>query len=265
MHIQRVRCFGTDSSTGNEALVVFESPISKWSIADRQRFAAHQKANACVFVDMEDGTGPCALDFYYPHSRSPLCLHASLAAAHYLQTHSIRGYQGIALTSINRQLLTFTHVESEVYTSVKPFPVQTPIPTIATLAGLLGCAESAIKRPPAVASVGSPKLLVEMLGVGELYALRPELNRIVEWAKASAVAGVYAYVHCELNRYEGRNFNHLEEQLEDAATGVAAGALSVHLAKSINLYQGAMLGNSCEISASRHDGLIVIGGRVHEA
>lgn len=151
-----------------------------------------------------------------------------------------------------------------MYTSAKPLPVQTPIPTIATLAGLLGSAGSA-KHPPAIASVGSPKLLVEMLGVGELYALRPELNRIVDWAKTSAVTGVYAYVHCELNRYESRNFNHHEEQLEDAAAGVAAGALSVRLAKSINLYQGTMLGNSREISASHHDGLTVIGGQVSEA
>jgi PhzF family phenazine biosynthesis protein len=266
MDIQRFKCFGTDPSSGNEALVIFDDATTKWSTAERQRFASEQKANACVFINQsEDGMGPYTLDFYYPHIRSPLCLHASLAAAHYLQTRDTRRYRGSALTVVNRQLLRFSRSGNELNISVLPSTVQTPVPNVTVIAGWLGCAPSSIKTPPSIASVGSPKLLVEMPSRQALYALRPNLNRICEWGKAAGVSGLYAYAHQDLNRYEGRNFNHLDEALEDAATGVAAGALSAHLGMNITLYQGAMLGNSCEINAHFRDGSIIVGGRVFEA
>ncbi|WP_274610353.1 PhzF family phenazine biosynthesis protein [Pseudomonas sp. TH31] len=266
MHLKRFRCFGTGPNSGNEALVIFEGASSGRSIAERQRFAAAQKAKACVFINiMEDGVGPCVLDFYYPHARSPLCLHASLAAAYYLHTHNVAEYCGSVLTSMNKQLLTFTHSGNELHISVEPDQVNMSVPSICVIAKLLGCTESAIKSPAAIASIGSPKLLVEMVSPEALYALRPALNGIVEWGQAAAVSGVYAYAHRELNKYEGRNFNHLDESMEDAATGVAAGALSLFLARNIILSQGVMLGNRCQISASDCDGLISVGGLVFEA
>lgn len=266
MHLKRFRCFGTGPDSGNEALVIFQRGSSEWSVAERQKFAAEQKANACVFINtMEDGIGPCVLDFYYPHARSPLCLHASLAAAHYMQTHHVAEYSGSALTSMSKQVLTFAHAGNELRTSVEPDHVKRPVPTVGAVAELLGCTESAIKTPAAIASIGSPKLLVEMVSPEALYALRPHLNGIVAWGQRAAVSGIYAYAHREMNQYEGRNFNHLEESLEDAATGVAAGALSVLLARNIILHQGVMLGNRCQISASNCDGLISVGGLVYEA
>ncbi|NWB99484.1 PhzF family phenazine biosynthesis protein [Pseudomonas gingeri] len=266
MHLKRFRCFGTDPNSGNEALVVFQGRTIEWSVAERQHFAAEQKANACVFINIvEDGIAPCVLDFYYPHARSPLCLHASLAAAHYLHTHQVAEYSGSALTSMRKQILAFSHAGNELHTRVAPEPVTTPVPPIGAVAKLLGCPESAMKASSAIASIGSPKLLVEMASLEALYALRPPLNGIVAWGKASAVNGIYAYAHREMNGYEGRNFNHLDERLEDAATGVAAGALSVLLERNIVLHQGLMLGNRCQISASKGDGLISVGGLVYEA
>lgn len=266
MDMQRFKCFGTNPSSGNEALVIWDDATTKWSTAERQRFASEQKANACVFIAQnEDGMGPCTLDFYYPHTRSPLCLHASLAAARYLQSSDIEWYRGSALTVVNRQLLEFGGSGDELNITVLPSFVQMAVPEVTVIAGWLGCAPSSIKAPPAIASVGSPKLLVEMPSRQALYALRPNLNRICEWGKAAGVSGLYAYTHQELNRYEGRNFSHLDEALEDAATGVAAGALSVHLGKNITLSQGAMFGNSCEINARFRPGSIIIGGRVFEA
>lgn len=265
MHLKRFRCFGLGPHSGNEAVVIFGGISSEWSVEERQHFATMQNANACVFISVEkDGAVPYILDFYYPHSRSPLCLHASLAAAHYLQTSNIAEYSGLVLTSMNKQALTYTQSGNDMHVSVTPQPVRIPAPSLDSIARLLGCPTSAIKVPPAVASIGSPKLLVEMVSPEALYALRPHLHEIVEWGKTSAISGCYAYAHREGNEYEGRNFNHLEESLEDAATGVAAGALTVHLARDIILYQGQCLGNTCRISASVLDGMVCVGGRVFE-
>jgi len=265
MHLKRFRCFGTDSGSGNEAVVIFGGISSGWSVEDRQRFATVQNANACVFISIEnDSLGPCILDFYYPHARSPLCLHASLAAAYYMQTQGIAEFSRPVLTSMKKQALGFTQSGNEIHVSVTPQPVQMSAPSLESVASLLGCPRSAIKKPASVASIGSPKLLVEMVSPKALHALRPDLHGIVAWGKTSAISGCYAYAHREGQAYEGRNFNHLEENLEDAATGVAAGALRVLLARDIILYQGQVLGNPCRISASALDGRVCVGGQVVE-
>jgi predicted PhzF superfamily epimerase YddE/YHI9 len=165
-----------------------------------------QNANACVFISVaKDGGELCILDFYYPHARSPLCLHASLAAAYYLQTHNAARYSGPVLTAMIKQMLTYTDSGNEVHISLAPHPVCTQAPSLDAIAKLLGCPASAIKAPAAVASVGSPKLLVEMVSPEALYVLRPHLPGIVEWGKTSGISGCYAYAHREKNEYEGRN------------------------------------------------------------
>src|SRR5471032_3143784 len=164
MNVERYRCFGATALNGNDAVVVSGPELSSWSLEDRQQFTIEQHAHACVFVDADDSaSGQITLDFYYPHARSPLCLHASLAAAYYLHTHNVAEYSGSVLTSMNKQLLTFTHSGNELHISVEPDQVKMPVPSMGAVAKLLGCTESAIKPPAAIASIGSPKLLVEMV------------------------------------------------------------------------------------------------------
>src|SRR4051812_34988084 len=77
MQVQKLRCFGANTGSGNVAMVVEDGPAAP---AERQAFAA---AQSCTAVFLDHGAAGVA-DFYYPHARSPLCLHATLAAAHVL-------------------------------------------------------------------------------------------------------------------------------------------------------------------------------------
>jgi predicted PhzF superfamily epimerase YddE/YHI9 len=61
--------------------------------------------------------------------------------------------------------------------------------------------------------------------------------------------------------FEGRNVNHLDPAKEDSATGVAAGALSVHLNQGLSLYQGAALGRPCVMRTRLDGGQVLLGGR----
>jgi predicted PhzF superfamily epimerase YddE/YHI9 len=75
-----IACFGAAPGGGDLARV-FEHDRS--DAARREALAAKAGVNACVFID----TGPDGvpvLDYYYPHARSPLCLHATLADARVL-------------------------------------------------------------------------------------------------------------------------------------------------------------------------------------
>ena len=117
-----------------------------------------------------------------------------------------------------------------------------------------------LASPPAIASVGSPKLLLELDSSAALHALRPDLARIAAWGKEHGVSGCYAWARCADGSFEGRNFNHLDPALEDSATGVAAGALTVHLGRAIALHQGANLGQPCVLRTELDGEYTLIGG-----
>ncbi|NHZ94113.1 PhzF family phenazine biosynthesis protein, partial [Massilia sp. CCM 8733] len=92
-----------------------------------------------------------------------------------------------------------------------------------------------------------PKLLIEVPERATLHALRPPLERIVDWGREHGVNGCYVLWRSGARTYEGRNFNHLDAAMEDRATGVAAGALAAHLGCTITVHQGAALGAPCLI------------------
>ena len=77
--------------------------------------------------------------------------------------------------------------------------------------------------------------------------------------------GCYVYCRLDDGRYEGRNFNHLDPGLEDSATGVAAGALTVLLGRGITLLQGRATGRACLIRTQIDDAAILVGGRAEPA
>ncbi|MEA3090354.1 MAG: hypothetical protein QOJ04_1696 [Caballeronia sp.] len=265
MNIEPYRCFGATALNGNDAVVVSGPELSGWSPEERQQFTIEQHAHACVFVDADGpASGPFTLDFYYPHARSPLCLHASLAAADHIWKTGRRDGVLLLTSSMKKQPLAFDRASDTIFVSVDIQQADFPNVSISDAANLLRCDPGVLMSLPEVASVGSPKLLVEVASEDILYSLRPDLVGITEWGRANGVNGCFVYTRtgASPNEYAGRNFNHLDVTLEDAATGVAAGALSVRLNADITLYQGCNLDNPCVIRASRAEGKIRVGGRV---
>lgn len=257
MQVATVRCFGAAPGHGNIAQVVEKGPLT---IEERQAYARAGGHSATVFLtppDSEDAAW--VADYYYPHARSPLCLHASLAAAHLLC--SSHGGASVTLqTAMRGQRLTLSRGPEGTFASVRKQAVA-PVGIAPGLpAQLLGEPDLRLVSPALLSSVGSPKLLLEVADRAALHALRPPLADIVAWGKEHGVNGCYVYCQTGEHEYEGRNFNHLDPAGEDCATGVAAGALSAWLGRSLVLLQGAMLGNPCRI-LTRVDGKdIHIGG-----
>jgi len=266
--IHELKCFGSRPGEGNAALVVLGDASSE---AQRQAFAREQNRSACVFVDAvapADGGSAAqealfVLDYYYPHMRSPLCLHATLAAARVLLRE--HGAPLAVRTALRGQLLQLSERGTDVFVLLqRQLAPDVAIPP--DLPGaLLGQPGLHLASAPAIASVGSPKLLLELDSVAALQALRPDLVRIAAWGKERGVSGCYAYARRGDGSFEGRNFNHLDPALEDSATGVAAGALTVHLGRAVTLHQGANLGQPCVLrteldSGHAHGERILIGG-----
>jgi PhzF family phenazine biosynthesis protein len=249
MQVQEVKCFGARAGEGNSALVVQGGPGDE---AGRQAFARASGVSACVFIDGD------VLDYYYPHMRSPLCLHATLAAAHVLFEQQDSDAPITVKTALRGQPLTLSLEGEELFVALGRQAVDARAPEPDLVAELLAAPGLALESAPVVASVGSPKLLVEVKDSATLQGLKPDLARIVAWGKEAGINGLYVYCRMGDGVYEGRNFNHLVPAHEDSATGVAAGALTALLGRGIGLHQG---GGRCLIHTRVDGDAILIGGR----
>jgi PhzF family phenazine biosynthesis protein len=257
MKMHRMRCFGRTDESGNAALVVEDSTLAE---AERLAFARQQDANATVFVDL-NAVGEPRLDFYYPHARSPLCLHATLAASAIFFGRGPETGRLRFVTGMRGQALEVERDNEGIFVGVKAQPCPAASIDAAETAELLRVEPADLIRVHEPASIGSPKLLVEVRDESALGALRPDLRRIADWSRQCGVSGIYAYCRIHDDVYAGRNFNHLDPRFEDAGTGVAAGALALTLERSVTLLQGDALGNPCTLLARYTGAGVQIGGR----
>ena len=267
MRLHELKCFGEHPGDGNPACVIEGDDRSQ---AERAVFA-RQHNMTCVFLDVSAaGMDAISLDYFYPHKRSPLCLHATLAAASVLMA----GRQTTTLTvttAWHGQALVLLRDGEDFFVQVQrqslPPAVNSGVSTAALASGdlvrgLLAAPDLPLTSAPVVASVGSPKLLIEVANRDCLYQLQPDLAMIAVWGKQHGVNGCYVYCRLPDGRFEGRSFNHLDPAQEDSATGVAAGALSVALGHGVELRQGQATGRACLIRTMVDGDLVRIGGRV---
>lgn len=258
MHVHHLICFGAAQGSGNPALVI-EGDAG--DAATRQAFA-HARGTTCVFID-EAADGVARVDYFYPHMRSPLCLHATLAVAAVLFARPGQDQEaGLAVqTAMKGQRLVLTREGADNFVRLAPQSAPAIDIDAVPLAALLNAPGFQPVARPRVASVGSPKLLVQVKDTAALYALAPDLAAIVEWGRTSGVNGLYAWCRRPDAACEGRNFNHLDPALEDRATGVAAGALTVALGHGLALLQGG----ACLIRTRVDGDAILVGGRATPA
>lgn len=260
MQISELKCFGEHSGDGNPALVI-EGDRSDEAA---RRALARSRGTTCVFIDPAHGEpdAACTLDYFYPHTRSPLCVHATLAAASVLFERQDSYAPVMVKTALRGQRLELSRDGGELFVKLARY-APPPVGLAPGLAArLLGAPGLALASAPALASVGSPKLLLEVRDAAALYGLRPDLRLITEWGKANGISGCYVYCATGDGEYVGRNFNHLDPALEDSATGVAAGALTVLLQHGLTLRQGKPTGQACLIRTRIEGGAILVGGLV---
>jgi PhzF family phenazine biosynthesis protein len=255
MHVQTLRCFGAKPGGGNPALVIEDDGMD---LAARQAYTAARNTT-CVFLS-QDGE----VDYFYPHMRSPLCLHATLAVAAVLFQRGEHADTITVRTALKGQLLELSREGDDYFVRLAPQPAPQVAVGLEQAAALLGAPGLALASSPQVASVGSPKLLVELQDAAALHSLAPDLAGIAAWGKAHGVNGMYAWCRLAPGVYEGRNFNHLDPALEDSATGVAAGALAAALGNGLGhglvLRQGRATGRDCLIRVRVEDAAILVGG-----
>ena len=258
MIIRQFTCFGNGDAGGNPALVIEDAPAGE---AERSALA-REHGLTCVFIDPPGASGAATLDFVYPHMRSPLCLHATLAAAEVLFAREGAAAPLMVTTAMRGQPLLLARDGGTVFVRL----ARQAAPQVAVdgevAARLLAAPGLALASAPGIASVGSPKLLLEVADAATLHGLQPDLALIHDWGKAQGISGCYVWCRLGENEVEGRNFNHLDPRLEDRATGVAAGALTALLGHGLLLRQGRASGSDCLIRTALDGDAVLVGGRV---
>lgn len=104
------------------------------------------------------------------------------------------------------------------------------------------------------------------MGIDWLSNLKPNFQKILEWSLANEVNGLYVYTNdlqtASMN-FLARGFNPKTGHHEDAATGVAAAALSAVFEKNIIVKQGQSLNRPCQIITKYlGEGNVLVGGIV---
>ena len=259
MNTRLFDCFGTPNGGGNPALVIEDGPLDP----AQRALLARERALTCVFIDAPTEAGLAAtLDFVYPHMRSPLCLHATLAAAQVLFERHGSAAPLAVTTAMRGQRLLLSRTGEDVFVQLARQEAPQVEADAALARRLLAAPGLQLASAPVIASVGSPKLLLEVADATALYGLTPDLEAIAAWGRANGISGCYAWCRAGAGEYEGRNFNHLDPALEDSATGVAAGALTVALGHGLTLHQGRATGSSCVIRTTLDGEAVLVGGRV---
>lgn len=103
----------------------------------------------------------------------------------------------------------------------------------------------------------------------QLLELKPNYELIKKWSIENKVNGLYVYTpetHLNSSNFHARGFNPKTGHNEDAATGVAATALSLALKRNITVEQGYSINRPCCIVVTYIDANnILVGGQVTAA
>lgn len=263
MNINYISCFCTEKiPSGNPAAV-----IEEFKGDDREKQALATQLNLPVTVFVTPLENKFLFRFFYPLREMPLCIHGALAAAFVLMNKS-NLLDMKAITGEQKELL-FSKKGSTILLGLEQGKILPFQCSSVNLSEMIGVSQNEVDKdfPYVVASIGSPKLLIPLANYQSLAELKPNFSFIRDWSLESNVNGLYVYT--QDTRVKGidfiaRGFNPKGGSDEDAATGVAAGALFTALGfnseKEICIQQGEFIQQPSRIVVTGHENNLFIGG-----
>ena len=263
MKLQIVNCFCSDEpDSGNPAAIVSEFSGDD---RDKQGLAAKLNLPVTVFIFQPDSLQP-TLEYFYPNSQMPLCLHGTIGAGKILFDLDRSAIKKLKTKSGLQLQVTSASDVVQVKVAAQSSPqIKWNSNEVETMLGIKK-SDIATEFPYTTASVGSPKLLVPLRSPTLLAHLQPNFAQIAKWSEKHKINGLYVYA-CSKQRssdfFSARGFNPRTGHNEDAATGVAAGALATCLKHNLVVEQGHFINKPCRIFATYNKSDdIWVGGKV---
>lgn len=240
-----------------------------------QRIATELGFAETVFV-LPSSRADFLLRFFAPHHEVDLCGHGTIASFHVLREQgriSLDGHEAKDFTQETRAgLLGVTvHKDGQVVMSQNNPTFAEIDEDKAKIAKLLGITQNDIspQSPTQIVSTGTPKLLIPLRTLAALRSVKPDLEGIKEYCRATSARGFYPFTTKSPRSgtdFFARQFNPLADENEDPVTGVAAGALGCYAQKyhlsdkqTIVVAQGYDLGMGGNMFVDVSDG-VKVGG-----
>lgn len=269
------KVFTDDSSRGNPAAVV---EYRGWPDAKLLEIARNSGAPVTVFVQFSsDQEKDAVLRFFSSEQEMTFCGHGTLAAGAFMLQQYERDRLQVVCGS-GTPIVIAKSPQGHYYFKTERARRLAMIPDRIEVAHMLGRDPGDIldNAPFCAASIGSPKLLVPLRHLNALDEMKPKFEKIKEWSGKYRINGVYAYAFHEPEEkapdhgavyIHARGFNPLFGIPEDAATGVAAGALGDLLFQgggpsAYVISQGKHVGAESEIRVEVKAESVEIGGFV---
>lgn len=257
--VQVVDVFAAGPGGGNPAPTVADA--EGMSDADMQAVArSYGHESGFVFPAPEGSGCDYALRFWVPNHEMPMCGHATVAAVWLLDrlgkltgdTVTLSTRSGVVDARITDSLVEITQPQGQV----DAVPDE-DVPEILSVLGI--SAADLAPQPIQNAATSRVKTLVPVASVDVLDALRPDLARVEQVCARIGSTGLYPYAPSDRAEqvFDARQFPQSSGYPEDAATGIAAAALSFGLlanglveasGRPIRVRQGRAMGRPSAIS-----------------
>ncbi|WNV92136.1 PhzF family phenazine biosynthesis protein [Umezawaea sp. Da 62-37] len=276
--VHLVHVFPAGPGGGNPAPIVIDADGVD---DDGMRAVARDRGHESGFVLTAPPESGCdyALRFWVPNHEMTMCGHATVGAA-WLLDHLGRldGDEVAFRTRSGRVDARLSGPADDRTVEIsQPAGVVEPVDgrAVSEVLAVLGVTEDQLGPQPVLnASTSRVKTLVPVADVSVLDGLRPDFSRMAEVCDLVGSTGLYPYAPSDPERrtFDARQFPRSSGYPEDAATGVAAAALSFGLLESglverydrpIRVRQGRAMGRPSEIVLRfARDGGVWLGGRV---
>lgn len=269
VEVLEVAAFTVEGRGGNRAGVVLDS--AGISPRARQELASRAGYSETAFVEADPtGTG-VRLEFFTPVRQIEMCGHATVGAFSALRNGGqIAAGRYSFDSALGRQSVEVTERWVGLWQRrLASSPVD---PTLnEAVAASLGVTLASIVSPLWSASTGSPFLLIEVNSPELLSGLTPHMQGIHTISEQLAVVGYYLYFRGR-DEVQARMFAPRYGIPEESATGMAAGALALHLTAAgstgtLRIRQGHLMNPASPalITTVVHgDGRVLVSGEAQQ-
>jgi trans-2,3-dihydro-3-hydroxyanthranilate isomerase len=235
VQVQQTVVFADGDGGGNPCPVVFGADA--WP-AETMRELAAGYGEETGFVLAASGDADLRLRYFVPRHEMEMCVHATVAA---VVVHGRAGGipegEVVVETPLGNRRVVWDKLQrsARVELFAPEFAPLVADPS-EVLSALGASPEQLAPRlgPVRAVSVARPKLIVPLRDEQALDALRPDFERLWTLCERLGVTGMYPFaLNAERADAAARQFPLRAGYDEDAATGVAAGALGAYLARYV--------------------------------
>lgn len=268
MQIYHLNVFTCQAQGGNPCAVVIGFQHGPRAMQELARSLGMPET---IFIQLR--SDHCVhLRFFSLDGELPLCGHGVLAATYLLQRCGFE-FPLMITTQENLEVQVYADAD-QVDMLCAPAGLTQDVPELSRIYASLGIssADLDLDLPLSISSIGSRKLLLPLDCRSKLAALTPDYAAIAAWSEAHQVNGLYCYCKETLDPsadFHARSFNPRFGHPEDAATGVAAGALMQAMAgrataqeAQLTIEQGHALGQPSLLRCAASQEGIRVGGAV---